>query len=82
MVNEEPYIHSDVALSRRLEKAEAQSNVEFVIARAKAFPDSGAEWIEVAGAYAMFDGVRNAERQGFRIAYTRIKWRLGSGGGE
>jgi GNAT superfamily N-acetyltransferase len=22
---------------------------------------------------------RNAERQGFRIAYTRIKWRLGDG---
>lgn len=49
------YPFSDLALSRRLERAEAQSNASFVEARAKFFPHSGAQWIEVAGAYAMFD---------------------------
>lgn len=67
MTNEEPFIHADLALARRLEKAEAQSNVEFVNARAKAFPDSGAEWIEVAGAYAMFDGVTSPLTQTFGL---------------
>lgn len=49
------YPFSDLALSRRLERAEAQGNARFVEARAKLFPNSGAQWIEVAGAYAMFD---------------------------
>ncbi len=49
------YPFSDVALSRRLERTEAISNARFVEARARLFPESGAEWIEVAGAYAMFD---------------------------
>lgn len=53
--NTQLYPFSDLALSRRLERAEAQSNASFVEARAKFFPHSGAQWIEVAGAYAMFD---------------------------
>lgn len=61
------YIFADVALSRRLEKAEALGNVAFVEARARAFPDSGAEWTEVAGAYAMFDGIGSPLTQTFAL---------------
>ena len=51
------YPFADIDLARRLERTEARGNVEFVEARVKAFPDRGATWIEVAGTYAMFDGV-------------------------
>lgn len=47
---------SDIELSRRLERAEAIAAARFIEARARTAPHSGAEWIEVAGAYAMFDG--------------------------
>ncbi len=33
-------ILTDIVLARRLERAEAQSNVDFVEARARVFPDS------------------------------------------
>lgn len=49
-------IYSDKTLSQKLERTEARSNAGFVEARAKLFPASGAEWTEVGGAYAMFDG--------------------------
>ena len=58
---------SDLALARRLERAEGRSNVDFVEARAKLFPDSGAEWIEVAGAYAIFDGIGSPLTQTFGL---------------
>lgn len=58
---------SDLVLARRLEKAEAQANVDFVEARARAFPESGAGWIEVAGACAMFDGVASPLTQSFGL---------------
>ena len=58
---------SDLDLSRRLEKAEAHSNVTFVEARARTSPLSGACWIEVAGAYAMFDGVASPVTQTFGL---------------
>ncbi len=58
---------SDLALSRRLERAEGRSNADFVEARAELFPDSGAQWIEVAGAYAMFDGVGSPMTQTFGL---------------
>ena len=51
----ETFSFADTTLARRLERAEAHSNARFVEARAKLFPESGARWIEVAGAYAMFD---------------------------
>jgi GNAT superfamily N-acetyltransferase len=66
-VDEEAFPFSDLALSRRLERAEAQGNLEFVEARARAFPESGAEWIEVAGAYAMYDGVASPMTQTFGL---------------
>jgi hypothetical protein len=61
------YPLSDLALARRLERAEAKSNADFVEARAQLFPASGAQWIEVAGAYAMFDGVRSPITQTFGL---------------
>lgn len=61
------YPLSDLALSRRLERAEARANADFVEARATAFPSSRAEWIEVAGAYAMFDGVGSPLTQTFGL---------------
>ncbi len=57
----------DLTLSRRLERAEARSNAEFVDARRAAFPDSDACWIEVAGACAMFDGVSSPCTQTFGL---------------
>lgn len=67
IVNEGSFIFSDLALARRLEKAEALSNVAFVNARAKAFPNSGAQWMEVGGAYAMYDGVTSPVTQTFGL---------------
>jgi len=67
VTGEEPFPFSDLALSRRLERTEARANAEFVEARARAFPQSGARWIEVAGAYAMYDGVASPLTQTFGL---------------
>ena len=61
------YPFADLELARRLERAEARSNANFVEARARAFPDRGAGWIEVAGAYAMFDGAGSPVTQTFGL---------------
>jgi GNAT superfamily N-acetyltransferase len=65
MTDEVPFIFADLKLSRRLEKVEARGNVDFVEARAAVEPESGACWTEVAGAYAMFDGVESPCTQTF-----------------
>ncbi len=65
--NEQPFIFSDLALSRRLERTEARGCADFVEARAEMSPDSGARWIEVAGAYAMFDGAVSPLTQTFGL---------------
>ncbi len=65
--SEAPAIFSDVALARRLERAEALANAAFVDTRASLFPDTGACWIEVAGAYAMYDGARSPLTQTFGL---------------
>jgi len=67
MLDEQSFTFSDLSLARRLEKTEARGNVEFVEARAKAFPNSGAQWMEVAGAYAMYDGVTSPLTQTFGL---------------
>lgn len=64
---QESHLFADLELSRRLERAEAHSNAMFVEARARIFPQSGAQWIEVAGAYAMFDGVASPVTQTFGL---------------
>jgi GNAT superfamily N-acetyltransferase len=65
MVNEEPFIFSDLSLSRRLERAEGRGCLDTVEARAAIEPESGAGWTEVAGCYAMFDGVESPLTQTF-----------------
>ncbi len=67
MSDEVPFIFSDLNLSRRLERAEARGNAEFVEARAAVEPASGACWTAVAGCYAMFDGVESPLTQTFGL---------------
>ncbi len=61
------YPFADIDLARRLERTEARGNVGFVEARAVAFPERGATWLEVAGAYALFDGVGSPVTQTFGL---------------
>lgn len=49
-------LYSDKNLAQKLERAEASANAAFVEARAAMFPGCGAEWTEIAGVYAMYDG--------------------------
>jgi GNAT superfamily N-acetyltransferase len=56
---------ADLSLARRLEKAEAVANRDFVKARAAVFPQSGATYLEVAGTHAMFDGPASPITQTF-----------------
>jgi len=60
-------IFSDRKLSQKLERSEARSNASFVEARARLSPETAAEWIEVAGAYAMFDGAESPLTQTFGL---------------
>src|SRR6516162_7493339 len=64
---EGPPLFSDLALSRRLERAEGRASADFVEARARVSPHSGARWTEVAGTYAMFDGVASPITQTFGL---------------
>ena len=66
-MNNQSYPFSDLALARRLERTEAHGNAAFVEARAQAFPGSGAEWIDVDGTYAMFDGPTSPISQTFGL---------------
>lgn len=61
------YPFVDVGLSRRLERAEAHANACFVEARAELRPASGAAWVRIAGASAMFDGVGSPLTQTFGL---------------
>lgn len=61
------YALADIALARRLERAEGCANAAFVDARAAREPASGACWREIAGAYAMFDTVGSAITQTFGL---------------
>ena len=60
-------IVSDRFLSQRLERTEASAGARFIEARARASPDSGACWIDVAGAYAMYDGPQSPVTQTFGL---------------
>jgi GNAT superfamily N-acetyltransferase len=57
----------DLALARRLERAEAMANAASVESRRELQPQVGAEWIDVAGAYAMFDGPTSPLTQTFGL---------------
>lgn len=60
-------IYSDKNLAQKLERTEAKANADFVETRAKMSPESGAQWIEVAGAYAMFDSPESPLTQTFGL---------------
>lgn len=61
------YSLSDHALARRLERTEARANADSIEIRAAMTPGSGAAWIEVAGAYAMFDSPDSPITQTFGL---------------
>jgi len=58
---------ADLALSRRLERAEGHSCVEFAEALRGVHPESGADWIECDGAYAAFCGIDSPITQSFGL---------------
>lgn len=58
---------ADVELSRRLERCEGHANRRCVEARARLEPSSGAEWLDVGGTWAMFDGVGSPLTQTFGL---------------
>src|ERR1700733_10589406 len=60
-------VFSDLDLSRQLERAEGLACLEFAKARSCLDPNSGASWIECAGAYAAFDGVDSPVTQSFGL---------------
>lgn len=66
-MSELTYPLSDRSLAQRLERCEAKSSAAFVEAHARLRPESGATWIECAGAYAMFDGVGSPMTQTFGL---------------
>lgn len=60
-------IFAGLDLARRLERTEATSGASFVEARRRLSPETGAAWIEIAGAYAMFDGPQSPVTQTFGL---------------
>ena len=60
-------LFSDLALSRRLERAEGHSSAQYAAARRRVFPASGAEWMECAGAFVVFDGADSPVTQAFAL---------------
>lgn len=62
----EPHV-TDLALSQRLERAEAKASAAYVESRARVAPTLGAEWRDFGGTYAMFDGVGSPLSQTFGL---------------
>jgi hypothetical protein len=60
-------VFSDLELSKRLERAEGYACAKFAEARRRVFPGSGAEWMEWAGTYAVFDGTDSPVTQTFGL---------------
>lgn len=60
-------LFADLALSRRLERAEGRACAAFAAAQRELLPESGAEWIECAGALAAFNGVDSPVTQSFGL---------------
>lgn len=60
-------LFSDLALSQRLERTEGYACVQFAEARSRFSPDSGAQWMEYAGAFAAFNGVDSPVTQSFGL---------------
>jgi GNAT superfamily N-acetyltransferase len=60
-------LYSNLALSKRLERAEGEACAEFAAARHRLFPASGSEWIAHGGAYVVFDGIDSPITQTFGL---------------
>lgn len=58
---------ADIELSRRLERAEGRGCAAFAMARKMVDPASTSEWIDVAGAHVVFDGVDSPVTQTFGL---------------
>lgn len=67
-----PEVLADRSLACRLERAEGTANARFVEARARVAPELGAEWIEIAGVYAMYDGPRSPCTQTFGLGLFQM----------
>src|SRR6266571_6093002 len=67
-----PDVRAPHSLACRLERAEAHANARFVEARARQVPGSGAQWIEIAGAYAMYAGARSPSTQTFGLGLFQM----------
>lgn len=63
--------YSDRALSQKLEQTEGRFNAAFVSAHLEMFPDSGVEWKEINGTYALFDGVESPLTQTFGLGLLK-----------
>jgi hypothetical protein len=70
-VDEEQYPFVDLTLARRLERAEGRASADFIEARARLSPGSGACWTEVAGAYGLFDGPDSPITQTFGLGVSQ-----------
>jgi GNAT superfamily N-acetyltransferase len=66
------YPITDMQLSRRLERTEAEANIAFVEARARLDPGVGATHARIAGVCAMFDGVKSPLTQTFGLGVLGV----------
>jgi GNAT superfamily N-acetyltransferase len=60
-------VFADLDLSRRLERAEGRACREFAESRYRLDPESGAAWLECAGANVVFDGAGSPITQTFGL---------------
>jgi hypothetical protein len=67
-----PEVLADHSLACRLERAEGLTNADFVEARARLMPESGATWISVAGALVMYDGADSPCTQTFGLGLFQL----------
>ncbi len=59
--------------ARAFERVEAHSSIRFAEARKRVHPEVGAEWIEVNGTTAIFDGVDSPITQTFGFGFEEAK---------
>jgi hypothetical protein len=60
-------VFADLNLAKRLERTEGRSCLGFAEVRSQLYPESGATWMECAGAYAVFDGIDSPVTQTFGL---------------
>jgi GNAT superfamily N-acetyltransferase len=58
---------ADLALAKRLERAEGHACWQYAQARCRVIPGCGSEWMECAGANVVFDGVESPITQTFAL---------------